>query len=179
MRDRKEGAAGVRAQEIRSLSLSQVRAGILASTHPHWKDANTTNSTAAPHNTHGHACTSLDAITCASQDGDLVAPVEGGHLLGRPVLLRFSFGNRTRLVLPMRAPLDLLRSVSNVLPTSLHRAGNSTRPVGAAQHALITVQSWTPHHHRIADPPVTASPSGQSPHAHTHTYACFVEFSLF
>ena len=120
MRDRKEGAAGVRAQEIRSLSLSQVRAGILASTHPHWKDANTTNSTAAPHNTHGHAC--------ASQDGDLVATVEGGHLLGRPVLLRFSFGNRTRLVLPMRAPLDLLRSVSNVLPTSLHRAGNSTRP---------------------------------------------------
>ena len=91
--------------------------------------------------THGHACTSLDAITCANQDGDLVAPVEGGHLLGRPVLLRFSFGNRTRLVLPMRAPLDLLRSVSNVLPTSLHRAGNSTRPVGAAQHALITVQS--------------------------------------
>ena len=171
MRDRKEGAAGVRAQEIRLLSLSQVRAGILASTHPHWKDANTTNSTAAPHNTHGHAC--------ASQDGDLVATVEGGHLLGRPVLLRFSFGNRTRLVLPMRAPLDLLRSVSNVLPTSLHRAGNSTRPVGAAEHALITVQSWTPHHHRIADPPVTASPSGQSPHAHTHTYACFVGFSLF
>ena len=78
-------------------------------------------------------------IMCASQDGDLVAAVEGGHLLGRPVLLRLSFRNRRRFVLPVRLPLDLLGSVSNVLPTSLHRAGNSASPVGAAQHALITV----------------------------------------